>query len=427
MEPAEALKLALYHGHHDRIAAILRADPAVGRANFGLMCALYDAEGVSEALASDRAAAVTPVGPRTPILHLAFSRHISGRGSPEAMAEVARALLAAGADPSDAFEPWPGAGHRLSALYGAIGHADNPALAQILLEAGASPDDCESLYHATELGHSDGLRLLLAHGARPEGTNALLRALDFDNAQMVAMLLAAGADPDEALATGGPGALHQAARRMCGARVTDLLLAAGAKADAPWNGITAYALAVAHGNAIVAEMLAHVGADRSLAPEEQTLAAAAEGEDTGDARLDEARLPDEYRLLLCRLAGRAGALPHIRRLVALGLDPDVADEAGLLPLHLAAWEGRLETMTYFLSFGPDIEEINGYGGTLLTTILHGAGARHAGGGHDPEGCLRLALEAGALVPEAAISSAPGPLATILEQWLRLHPDRLAGG
>jgi len=242
----------------------------------------------------------------------------------------------------------------------------------------------------------------------------------------VALLLAAGADPNEGIGAGGPAALHQAARRMCGAQVTDLLLDAGAMTDAPWDGITPYALASVHGNAVVAEILAHVGADTRLAPEERLLAEAAESEVIQSAALEEAFLPDEYRRLLCRLSGRPGALGHMRRLVALGLDPDVADEMNVPPLHLAGWEGIVDHLIYFLSFGADTEAPNGYGGTLLTTILHGAGACPARSSRDHEGCLRLALEAGAVVPRAALASAPPPLASILETWVALHPERLIG-
>ena len=75
-------------------------------------------------------------------------------------------------------------------------------------------NDGESLYHSTELGDADGLRLLLARGADPKGTNTLLRAMDFDNA-MVGLLLDAGADPNGS-STPGYNALHHAALRGVG-------------------------------------------------------------------------------------------------------------------------------------------------------------------------------------------------------------------
>ena len=46
-------------------------------------------------------------------------------------------------------------------LYAAAGVNNNPALSRLLLEAGARPDDCESLYHSTEHADLVCMRLLL--------------------------------------------------------------------------------------------------------------------------------------------------------------------------------------------------------------------------------------------------------------------------
>jgi hypothetical protein len=53
----------------------------------------------------------------------------------------------------------------LSCLYAATGLNNNPALALALLEAGANPNDSESLYHSTEHRDLACLKLLLRHGA----------------------------------------------------------------------------------------------------------------------------------------------------------------------------------------------------------------------------------------------------------------------
>ncbi len=193
---AERLKIALYLGQDWIVRDLMAAEPSLGRADLGLSCALCDIVGVRAALAEDPGVATQAVGIRTPILHLAFSRHFRAAPGREAdMIAVAEALLAHGADVNDSYPAEPVSPHRLSALYGAIGHAGNLALAAWLLDHGASPDDNESLYHATELGHLDGVRLLLRHGACTQGTNALARMLDFDNLDGVRLLLEHGADP----------------------------------------------------------------------------------------------------------------------------------------------------------------------------------------------------------------------------------------
>ena len=64
-----------------------------------------------------------------------------------ANAQLARELLRRGADPNATFTNEYG---EMSALYGAAGRAHDPELTRVLLEAGANPDDGESVYHSTE-------------------------------------------------------------------------------------------------------------------------------------------------------------------------------------------------------------------------------------------------------------------------------------
>ncbi len=194
----QRLKIAIYHGQNWVIEALLRDTPDLAADNFGLQCALYDRAAVLDALKADPSLAVRDFGPRRPILHLAFSKYIHDRPDLEGdMLAIAGALLENGANVNDGFPSMPGEDHLLSALYGAIGHANNLVLGRWLLENGADPNDNESLYHSTELGRHDGLKLLLLHGAKPKGTNALLRAIDFDDVPAVKLLLEAGAEVDE--------------------------------------------------------------------------------------------------------------------------------------------------------------------------------------------------------------------------------------
>ena len=71
----ERLKMALFHGQGWRVSQLLAETPDLRRDNLGIMCALYDLEGVRAALARNPEVVSKPVlGPRVPILHLAFSR-----------------------------------------------------------------------------------------------------------------------------------------------------------------------------------------------------------------------------------------------------------------------------------------------------------------------------------------------------------------
>src|SRR3954454_3506302 len=133
-----------------------------------------------------------------------------------ASAALARDLLERGADPNVTFTNEFG---EMSALYGAAGRAHDPALTRLLLEAGADPDDGESVYHATEAVSPECLRALLEHGATAEPI-MLAHALDDERPEHVRLLLDAGADPRELLA--------HTVRRGRGAETIRLLVARGA-------------------------------------------------------------------------------------------------------------------------------------------------------------------------------------------------------
>lgn len=431
-DKAERLKMALFHGQHWVSEALLREDPTLGAANFGLSCALYDVDRVRAVLARDTGVAGRIVGGRVPILHLTFSRHFQGGGSEADMLSVAEMLVAHGADVNASYPFEDGAEHRLSALYGAVGHSRNMTMARWLLEKGADPNDNESLYHSTELGHLEGLRMLLAHGARPEGTNALPRALDFDDYDAAKLLLEAGADPNDGVARHPSGepqglipALHQSARRACSGQIADLLLDHGADPVALFDGHSAFALARVFGNQAVAEVLAARGGVTDLSPVEAQLARAADGTNGAQDWIDMHWVSGEFRRLLTRLVCRPGTLAHMQRLVAMGFDANLGDEMDMPPLHLAGWEGMPEEMGYFLSLKPDMAHLNAYGGTLFSTILHGSENCPHRVGRDHIGCMRMALEHGVALPRRALEVAAVPeMAALLDRWAAARPGQV---
>ncbi|MEX3007325.1 ankyrin repeat domain-containing protein [Hoeflea sp. TYP-13] len=427
----ERLRIALYYGQHWVTKALLKEDPDLGSDNPGLQIALYDRAAVEKALAADPASATRLIGVRSPILHLAFSRHIHAvPDRRDDMIAIAEALVRHGADVNDSCPAEPGSEHRLSALYGALGHADNTALAKWLLEHGADPNDNESLYHSTELGHHDGLKLLLKHGADPAGTNALPRAMDFDDLGAVRLLLAAGADPNEGIATHPSGqpaltvpALHQAARRMCSSELAELLIAHGADGTLAYQGHTAYALARMFGNDAVANALESAGQATALSRAERLLADAAAGKVSG--RIDPNELTDEARRILGRVISSSGRLDHVKNLCALGIDPNWTDEMGMPAIHIAGWEGQAEAVEWLLTFNPDLSRKNDYGGDLLGTIIHGAEFCPARDTRNHTACAQMVLAEGATLrrSEIELCGAEG-LAEFLAGWAQSHPAQV---
>ncbi|NOD89792.1 MULTISPECIES: ankyrin repeat domain-containing protein [unclassified Ruegeria] len=424
------LRWALYNGSHETVAHLLADEPDLADGQVPLLVALYDVAAMRRILAQDTDAATREYPPRRPMCHLAFSKHIKAEAEKEAeMRAMAELLVEHGADVNDSFAFDPETDHRLSALYGAIGHADNMPLARWLLEHGANPNDNESLYHSTELGHTEGLRLLLEHGAIPKGTNALPRAIDFNSIDAVRLLLEHGADPDEGInphPSGEPSlvipALHQAARRLASGEIAQLLLDHGANPNIVSRGHSPYAFARIFGNRDVATVLEKSGASTQLTMTEEQLVRAADGTTTEDDQIDMNALSQEMKFLLCRLVWREGTLPHMQRLVEIGFDPNLPDEMGMPPLHLAGWEGMRDVMSYFLDQNPDLDHTNAYGGTLLSTIIHGSeNCPQKAHRHHIE-CARLALENGVALPRKASKFATVPeMSAFLSDWAEAHP------
>lgn len=431
----QRLKMALLQGQSWAVQQLLWDTPDLARGLTGLEIALYDLEAVRAALAADPEAARRQYGPHGAMMHLAYSCYFRVR--PEAeddMIAMAELLLAHGADVNDSAPAAPGSDHRLSALYAALGHAGNLRLADWLLENGADPNDGESLYHATELGHRDGVALLLRHGARPEGTNALLRAMDFHDHDMVSLLIAHGARADEFSAepVGGEApwvlpALHQAARRMSDARMVALLLDAGADPGQTYAGVSAYAFARIFGNAALATALEAQGADQPLSAIEAQLVAAAEGASPGGTFINAAQVPPVLRTLLQDLIRLPEKRVHVARLVAMGFPFDTPDDSGLTPVQVAGWEGLPEALRDMLRLKPDLSHVNGYGGRLLDTILHGAEQCPDRAQRDHGACLQLVLEEGVGLPRRAIAQCGREdLCDLMAQWAQDHPGQLIG-
>ncbi|ASP19075.1 ankyrin repeats (3 copies) [Antarctobacter heliothermus] len=429
----QRLKIALFHGQTALVETLLADTPDLADGLFGLECAFYRRDAVAAALARDPGLATRLAGPRRPILHLSFSRWIKAHPELESdMLAVAELLLAHGADVNDGYAFAEGDDHLLSALYGAIGHADNMVLGRWLLDHGADPNDGESLYHATELGHHEGLSMLLQAGADPKGTNALLRAMDFHDHTAVEMLLAHGAKADDYndAEVGGEQpwvvpALHQAARRGCDRRMVDLLLDAGADPARSYQGASAYAYARALGNPAVWQAIEARGVQPSLSPEETLLARAAEGQDSPGQYIDPDKLPAAYRLIVNEILHLPDRLPHLRRLMALGLPWDAPNGEGVPPVQFAGWQGLPEVMAYFLSLRPDLSHVNRYGGTLLSTILHGAENAPDRDKRDHVTCLEHALHHGVALPRHTISQvAREDIRDVLEDWADRHPGQV---
>ncbi len=369
-----------------RAQEMLDAHPALATAGVYAALVLGDVEAVTAAIADDPGFVTSKSGPQNaePIVYACFSR-FGAWDQPriDAITETVRILLAVGANPDTALPEEEDRG-RLSCLYGAAGLLHNVPLTRLLLEAGADPNDNESLYHATETRDLTCLKLLLEHGARVNGTNALKHMLDWESPEGVRLLLAAGGDPNETNPEGDT-ALHWAVRRGRSAGVVRQLLDAGADINAVRkDGRNAYALAAFTGNDAVAALLAEHGADTRLGPLEAFVAG--QGALPADAPLA------SYGRLMTHLA-ESGNQRAVEALLKAGVPVDARGDGNQTALHYACWRGNVGLIRLLLDHGAAIDIDDTMYHASPAGYLH-HGATNCGEGDYAEGA-RLMINAGA--------------------------------
>ena len=140
--------------------------------------------------------------------------------------------------------------------------------------------------------------------------------------------------------------------------------------------------------------------------------------------VDPAAIPG-IRGLLTELVHREGTLSRIKELVQVGFPWDAPDSMGVTPVQAAGWVGVPELLRYFLSLGPDLSHVNGFGGTLLGTILHGSENAGARDGQDHIACLEIVLTHGLALPRSTLSAQLRPdVSTFLRDWAKRYPGQV---
>jgi ankyrin repeat protein len=399
---AESFVVAATSGRCERARRLLAAEPELAQDPWARLVLGHGWEGDP----------VAPGGPRgwAPLLYVAHSCFAS--------VTLARELLERGADPNATFTNEYG---EMSALYGAAGVVHDPPLTALLLEAGADPNDGESLYHATEASDPACLKLLLEHGARPDGTAALAHALDGDKLEFVRLLLDAGADPNE----GRWALLVHAVRRNCGPATLRLLAERGAELDRrggewstpPEQWRTAYQNAVLRGRDEAAELLAQLGASTEVAPQDLAVAALTRGEPPAAPLppADELGADAQETLILAVLRGER------LDVVVDAIGPNFFGHVGGGPpgtlLHHACWVGNPAIVERLLARGAD--PLAPSGANFDTPVAWAVlGSQwHALPGRDYVAVVDRLLAAGAQLEPRYAEVAEGPLA----DWFAARP------
>ncbi len=353
-----------------------------------LACAIGDEAALRAAIARDpswvhRAGGPLKLPPLVAVTHSAFLQLPAYR---ERMRACVRLLLAAGAQADQSIgNRWPPASldtpsedERLSALYGAAGQQRDPETTRLLLDAGADPNDNESLYHSLE--NRACTQLLLAAGARVTGTNALYRVLDLDDVETLKLLLAHGGDANEGAGSApthewGTPLLWAIRRRRSPAHI-EALLAAGADASVRTReGIDARTLALRFGLVEVARLLAGIGVDAQGSPQEAFIAACARADEPAARALQAANpglvdtLSASQLRLLSELAAQEGCGDAVRTMVRCGWP--IAARGGdwdASALNQAVFRGDAPLARFLLEHGASWTEKHGYGDNAIGSL-----------------------------------------------------------
>ena len=329
---------------------------------------------------------------------------------------LARDLIARGADPNGFFVNEYG---NMSALYGAAGIRHDPELTRALLEAGANPNDGESLYHATEAESPECVRILLEHGAQTGGSNALAHALDNERLEHVRLLLEHGADPNESFY------LVHAVRRGRGPETIELLVSSGADLDRPggetWRGDvplrTPYQHAVLRGKDDLAQLLERLGASTELDPADAAVASIARGE-RPTTPLPETLDPDAQEVLV--LSAQRGKLDLVLDVVGPQFSGVVGGSPAGTLLHHAAWIGSVQNVERLLERGAD-PDARAHFDTPLAWAAHGS-RDYDGADSDHVGVAERLVAAGAKIEPRFLELADGPLAEWLQRMSIASPN-----
>lgn len=386
-QQAERLLHAAWNGQLEIVTRLLTRTPALARFSIYTACAAVDVDAVADWLTRVSAwpAPAADQPGFSPLMYICSSRmHTLGPSYANASLRCAQLLLDHGVDPNS-YEVGGPDGSRLSALYFAC-VANNVPVVKLLLDRGAEPNDGESTYHAAELNHIECLELLTAHGARisekhPSWGNTVLYFLasHATDAQGMRWVLEHGADPNVTSGEANELPLHQAAARGH-VEMVEMLLAHGADPNlARKDGRTSYAFAVRGGNVTVLDKLRAAGAvPTGVMPQDELIGACMRGDEatarsitSANSQLIETLAPEDRNVFAIE-AGK-GNIEAVRTMAAIGFDPSWEHADGGTPLHLAAWQGRVDVVKLLVQLGAPINvRDKTYGSSPIAWAAHGS-------------------------------------------------------
>ena len=347
-EQAERLLAHGWDGDPAAAARLLRRHPELSRFSLFTAAACGDLAEVERRLASDPLAATRTGGPHgwTALAHVAYGR-LDGVNA----LEVARRLLAAGADPN--FEFNDGWDSPFKIVTGAIGlgegakssHPQALQLVDLLIQAGANAYDSQALYDISIVGSDTYWYDVLWTRSQAQGV--------LDQWRVPAQNRLGGARGVSSLDYLLGNAVGQNHLERA-----EWLLERGAHADAPhfYTRQPVHALAQLSGFHEMAALLERHGARKAVLSGAKALQAACmRGDEQGARALataDPALAKDPSPLLSAAELGNARA---VAILLALGAPATASGQDGVTPLHRAVQSGSLEAVQRLVAAGADVD------------------------------------------------------------------------
>ncbi len=423
-----ALVRAALDGAEEQVDALLERWPNLPAQSLACRLALLLPDAVRGLDAAMVDAETGPCG-WAPLLYVCHSMR---RGQDAARLDLAKELIALGADVNAGTREAETVRGFRTALGAAIGQARSPALAALLLEAGADIADGPTLYEgcamweAVRLRDTDSLTTLLdAEPPQWHVCHALPHALQYNDVALTRLLVERGGDPNWTMGAHGftGNCLHEAVVLDCAPAVLEALLEHGAHVDFhDRDARTPLAVAICLQRDALADVLRRHGADAGQVREADRWVSRCFANDA-EAQLDSgAELRAGDHVWLCR-AIRMGNDRAAELLLAGGMDPNAADDDGARPLHLAAAHGSTALAERLIEAGADIKALDFEGLTPLDVAVgcddDATVAMLAAAG--PVWTPRRTARAAELFERAADAIAAGDLAT-LAQLLRERPS-----
>ena len=381
---------------------VLREQPALFRGDAWVACAIGDIEVIRGAIAAHPSWVNDAAGPlgMPPLIAVTHSRLIAEPELETRLLASATLLLGAGANVDSAWINPAWRDGSQSALSGAAGYTHNVAMTTLLLDAGATPDDNESLYHSVESRDSTCTRLLLRAGARVSGTNALGRVLDFDKLEDLRLMLEHGGSANEC-----PWVHHAILRGRSIDHVRVLLDAGADMRRVNEHGVSLFRFAQAFGRADVVQLLRDAGVDEPLDEAEEFVGACARG-DEPSARAMLERTPDligqltHTQLQAMPELAATGNIPAVRTMLAVGWPREVKTAWDATSLNLAVYRGDVAMTELLLSSGADWRARHGYNDNVIGTLSFASQDEMIDGSapRDYAGCARALLAHGVPAP-----------------------------